>query len=58
MLNDVYAVIAKLEVEDLAVLSSKVQGKDKSEVRDVFRDEAASLRDAGKVKEGDLKWLS
>ncbi|KAK5169631.1 Zuotin [Saxophila tyrrhenica] len=54
-LNDVDAVILKLDNEEVALLSSKLQGKEKSAIKEVFSDEAKRLVEAGKAKEGDFK---
>lgn len=56
-LNDTDLVIARLENEDLAVLVSKLQGKEKSAITEVMREEAKRLVEAGKAKEGELKTL-
>lgn len=58
-LNDTDALIAKLEVDELALVASKLNGKtDKTEIKTVFTEEAKRLVDAGKLKEGELKSLS
>ncbi|GAB7346739.1 hypothetical protein MBLNU459_g1848t1 [Dothideomycetes sp. NU459] len=55
-LNETDAIIAKLEVEDLAVFSSKLNGKtDAAEIKALFVEEVKKLVDAGKLKEGELK---
>ena len=55
-LNDTDALIAKLEVDDLAVFSSKLNGKTNAgEIKTIFVEEAKKLQDAGKIKEGELK---
>lgn len=57
-LNDTDALIAKLEVEDLALMSSRLNGKtDAAEIKTIFVEEAKKLVDAGKLKEGELKSL-
>ena len=57
-LNDTDLLITKLEVEDLALLSSKLNGKSGVEVKQVFQEQAKILVDAGKLKEGELKSLA
>ena len=57
-LNDTDALIAKLEVENLALLSSKLNGKtDAAKIKTIFVEEAKTLVDAGKLKDGELKSL-
>ena len=57
-LNDTDALISKLEVEDLAVFSSKLNGKtDAKEIKELFSEEARKLKDAGKVTDGELTSL-
>ncbi|KAK3705381.1 Zuotin [Vermiconidia calcicola] len=56
-LNDADALIAKLENEEVAVLASKLHGKDKTAIKEVFAAEAKSLVDAGKAKDGEFKTL-
>jgi len=57
-LNETDAMITKLEVEDLAVFSSKLNGKtDAKEIKALFAEEARRLQDAGVVKEGELKTM-
>jgi DnaJ family protein C protein 2 len=57
-LNDVDSIILKLEVEDIAVLASALNGKDKTAIKQVFQDERKRLIDAGKAKDGELKTLA
>jgi len=57
VLNDVDALIAKLDHEEVALLASKLGGVDKSAVKGVFGDEVKKMVDAGKAKEGEFKWL-
>ena len=57
-LNDTDSLILKLDNEEVALFSSKLNGKDKSGVREVFKEEVERLVGAGKVKEGEWKWLS
>jgi DnaJ homolog subfamily C member 2 len=56
-LNDVDSMILKLDNEEVALLSSKLNGKDKSVVKTVFAEESKRLVDAGKVKEGEWKFM-
>lgn len=57
-LNDTDLLIAKLEPEDLALFSSKLNGKTGAEVKTIFQEQAKSLIDAGKLKEAELKTLA
>ncbi|TKA78255.1 hypothetical protein B0A49_02621 [Cryomyces minteri] len=58
-LNDVDAIISKIDNEELAALTAKLNGKkDAAEITAVFQDEAQRLVAAGKVKDGELKSLS
>ena len=57
-LNDTDALILKLENEELALLTSKLQGKDKTEIKSIFQEEVGRLVDGGKVKEREFKSLS
>jgi DnaJ family protein C protein 2 len=57
-LNDVDALMNKLDNEEVALLSSKLNGKDKTEVKGVFQEEVSKLVDAGKAKDGEFKWLN
>ncbi|KAF1959693.1 zuotin [Byssothecium circinans] len=58
-LNDVDLIIAKIDNEELALLTSKLNGKkDAGEIKQVFQDETKRLVGAGKLKEGELKSLS
>ncbi|KAK3703147.1 Zuotin [Vermiconidia calcicola] len=54
-LNDTDALIAKLENEEVALFASKLHGKDKTTIKEVFVAEAKSLVDAGKAKDGEFK---
>ena len=56
-LNDTDALILKLEPEEVALLASRLGGKDKSEIRGVFQEEVGKVVGAGKAKEGEFKWL-
>ena len=58
VLNDVEAVMAKIEPEEMALLASKLNGlKLSEEVASVWGEEVKRLIDAGKVKEGEMKVL-
>ena len=56
-LNDTDSLILKLDNEEVALLASNLNGKDKTAIKAVFQDEAKKLVDAGKAKEGEFKWL-
>lgn len=58
-LNDVDLIIAKIDNEELAALTSKLNGKkDASAIKETFQAEAKRLVGAGKLKDGELKSLS
>ena len=57
-LNDVDSLILKLDNEEVALLSSKLNGKDKTAIKGVFQEEVARLVGEGKAKEGDFKYLA
>ncbi|CAI6340004.1 unnamed protein product [Periconia digitata] len=58
-LNDADAVIVKLDNEQIAALTAKLNGKkDAAAITQVFKDEVKSLVAAGKAQEGELKSLS
>jgi len=58
-LNDTDLLITKLENEDLAAMTSKLQGQtDKAAIKNVFVEEVKRLIEAGTVKEGDLNTFS
>ncbi|KAK4570229.1 Zuotin [Recurvomyces mirabilis] len=58
-LNDVDAMISKWDNEELAVVTSRLNGKsDKGEIRAIFVEEVKKLVEGGKVKEGDMKSLA
>lgn len=58
VLNDVEAVMAKMEPEDVANLAGKLNGlKVSDEVGKVWADEVGRLIEAGKIKGGDVKVL-
>jgi len=57
-LNETDLLIAKLEVDELAVFASKLNGKsDAKEIKAVFAEQGKSLQDAGKVQSGELKLI-
>ncbi|PSK43997.1 Zuotin [Elsinoe australis] len=57
-LNDVDALITKLDVEDLGLVASNLnKTTDPKAIKTIFVDEAKKLQDAGKIKEGELKSL-
>lgn len=57
--NDVDSLILKLDNEELADLTAKLQGKsDKAAVKAVFSEEVQRLVGAGKVKDGELKSIA
>lgn len=57
-LNDVDVVIARIDNEELADLTAKLNGlKVAGEIKKVFSDEVTRLKGAGKVKDGELKSL-
>ena len=58
VLNDVDAVMAKIEAEDVANLAAKLNGlKVAEEVGKVWSDEVERLKGAGKLKDSDVKIL-
>lgn len=58
-LNDVDAIIVKLDNEQIAALTAKLNGKkDAAEIKQIFQDEVKSLVASGKAQEGELKSLS
>ncbi|KAK3679439.1 Zuotin [Recurvomyces mirabilis] len=58
-LNDADALILKWDNEELAVVTSRLNGKsDKGEIKAIFVEEVKKLVEAGKVKEGDMKSLA
>ena len=59
VLNDVEIVMAKMEPEDIAQLASKLNGlKLADQVGGVWASEVARLKDAGKIKDGDVKMIA
>ncbi|KAF2167077.1 hypothetical protein M409DRAFT_54286 [Zasmidium cellare ATCC 36951] len=58
-LNDTDALITKLDNEEIAALTAKLQGKtDKIEIKTVFQEEVKHLVEAGKAKDGEFKTLA
>ena len=58
-LNDVDALIAKIDHEELANLTSKLSNeKDAAKIKQIFQEEAQRLVGAGKLSEGELKSLA
>ena len=58
VLADVDVVIAKIDNEQLALLASKLNGKtDVADIKGIFGDEIKTLKGAGKVKEGEVKFF-
>ena len=58
VLNDVEAVMAKIDPEEMALLASKLTGlKVADEVGSIWSEEVKRLLDSGKVKEGEMKVL-
>ena len=58
-LNDVDKVIASIDVDELAALTSKlsVAGKDADKVKEVFSTQTSEMVSAGKLKDADLKFF-
>jgi DnaJ family protein C protein 2 len=56
--NETDSLILKLDNEEVALLSSKLNGKDKTAIKSVFQEEVARLVGDGKAKEGDFKYLA
>jgi len=57
-LNDVDLIITKLDNEELAAITAKLNGKkDVGEIKTVFAEEVQRLVGAGKLKEGEIKSL-
>lgn len=58
-LNDVDLLILRLDNEEIADLTAKLQGKsEKGAVKGVFQEEVKRMVEAGKVKEGEMKSLA
>ncbi|EGP88921.1 unnamed protein product [Zymoseptoria tritici ST99CH_3D1] len=58
-LNDTDAIILKLDNEEVADFSAKLQGKtDKAAIKTVFVEEVQRLVGAGKAKDGEFKTLA
>lgn len=56
---DVDAIITKIDNEELAALTAKLNGKkDAGEIKQIFQDQVKQLVGASKLKEGELKSLS
>ncbi|EON70000.1 hypothetical protein W97_09266 [Coniosporium apollinis CBS 100218] len=56
VLNDVDLIIAKIDNEELALLTSKLNGKkDAGEIKVIFAEEVARLVSAGTLKDGEAK---
>jgi DnaJ family protein C protein 2 len=56
---DVDVIIAKIDNEELAALTAKLNGKkDAAEIKQIFQEEVKQLVGAGKLKEGELKSLA
>ncbi|KAL9102427.1 MAG: hypothetical protein Q9163_002419 [Psora crenata] len=59
VLNDIDAVMAKLEPEEMALLASKLNGlKVADAVAPIWREEVQRLNAAGKLKEGEVRVLA
>jgi DnaJ homolog subfamily C member 2 len=57
-LNDVDALLAKIDADETAALAGKLNGQtDAAEMKSIFVEEVKRLQGAGKVKEGELKSL-
>jgi DnaJ family protein C protein 2 len=58
VLNDVDVLLAKTGPEELAALTAKLNGKkDAAEIKTIFVDEVKSLKNAGKLQDGEVKAL-
>ena len=58
-LNDTDSIILKLDNEEVAAMTAKLQGKtDKAAIKSVFQEEVKRLVEAGKAKDGDFKTLA
>lgn len=58
-LNDTDLLILKLDNEEIAAMTAKLQGKtDKGEIKSVFQEEVKQAVADGKAKDGDFKTLS
>jgi DnaJ family protein C protein 2 len=58
-ITDVDLIITKIDNEELAALTSKLNGqKDAAEIKKIFQEEVKRLVGAGKLKEGEAKSLS
>ncbi|KAK5007367.1 hypothetical protein LTR28_005377 [Elasticomyces elasticus] len=55
-LNDVDTLLTKIDADELAVLTGKLNGKkDAGEIKNIFAEEIKRLVETGAVKEGELK---
>ena len=58
VLNDVDALIAKLDPDELQRLTGALNGKkDKGEIQKAYKDEVDRLKEAGKIKDGEMASL-
>jgi DnaJ family protein C protein 2 len=58
VLNDVDAVVAKIDPDEIAALTAKLNGlKVKDEIKSIWSAEVGRLVGAGKLKEGEVKTL-
>lgn len=58
-LNDVDVLITKLDNEEIAALTAKLNGKkDAVAIKQIYQDEVSRLAGAGKLKDGELPSLS
>lgn len=58
VLNDVDALLAKLEADELQSLTGKLSGlKDQAKIKGVYKEEVERLRSTGKVKESEMSTL-
>lgn len=59
ILNDVDTLITKMDNEELAELTAKLNGKkDKAEVKSIYAGEIKRLAESGKLKDGECKSLA
>lgn len=59
VLNDVDLIIAKIDNEELATLTGKLNGKkDAGQIKQIFQDEVKRLVQTGKLKDGEAKSFS
>jgi DnaJ homolog subfamily C member 2 len=59
VLNDVEVIMGKIDPDELAALAGKLSlaGKNVGQVQRAYEDETKRLRGAGKIKEGELKFI-